>query len=195
MPRLSGLKIGLAVTGSFCTFGACLETARLLAAEGAELTAVLSDAAARTDTRFGQAEDFIRSLLEITGRAPITTITGAEPIGPAKMFDALVVSPCTGNTLAKIANAVTDTPVTMAVKAQLRNGGPVVIGVSSNDALGLNAKNLGILLAARDVYFVPFRQDDPEGKPRSLAAARRFTADAVAAAIRREQLQPIIAAE
>lgn len=188
MPKI---KLGLAVCGSFCTFDKIMPIAAKLS-DDYELTAVMSENAAGTDTRFGCAENARDRLQEITGRDVICTIPAAEPIGPKKLFDVLAVAPCTGNTLAKLATGVTDSAVTMACKAHLRNGRPVVIAISTNDALAANAKNIGELMNRKNIYFVPFRQDDPAGKPTSMIADLTLLEDTVAAALEGRQLQPMI---
>jgi dipicolinate synthase subunit B len=152
----------------------------------------MSQNAAKTDSRFGNAADFIDRLEKICKRPVITTISEAEPIGPKELLDLLIIAPCTGNTLAKIANGITDTSVTMAYKAQLRNEKPVLIAISTNDALGANAPNLGKLLNRKNNYFVPFYQDDPLGKPASAVADFERIPDAVKAALQRKQVQPIL---
>lgn len=189
---LSGKTVGFALTGSHCTIPEVIPEISRLVAEGVQVIPILSTSAATVDTRFGKASDLIKNLRDITGREPITTIVDAEPIGPQKLLDVLVIAPCTGNTLAKIACGITDTAVTMAYKAHLRNGRPVVIGISTNDALSGNARNIGLLLNTRNVYFVPFVQDSPEGKPRSCIADMKLIYDAVVAALEGRQLQPII---
>lgn len=188
MPKI---KLGLAVCGSFCTFDKIMPIAAKLS-DDYELTAVMSENAARTDTRFGCAENARDRLQEITGKDVICTIPAAEPIGPKKLFDVLAVAPCTGNTLAKLATGVTDSAVTMACKAHLRNGRPVVIAISTNDALAANAKNIGELMNRKNIYFVPFRQDDPAGKPTSMIADLTLLEDTVSAALEGRQLQPMI---
>ena len=193
MTELLEKRVGCAMTGSFCTFKAAFEAWRELKRLGAELTPILSFNAARTDTRFGTAAETMASLREITGKRPLTTLDGVEPIGPKKLLDALVILPCTGNTLAKLAAGIADTPVTLAAKSHLRNGRPVVIAVSSNDALAQNARNLGQLLAARNYYFVPFRQDDAVGKPHSLVARFELMPETLRLALEGRQLQPLLA--
>ena len=163
------IRLGFAVCGSFCTFKRVLEELEKLAKEY-DITPIMSSGAAFTDTRFGKAEDLRRRIAEICGKEPITTIAGAEPIGPQALLDVLVIEPCTGNTLGKLANGITDTAVTMAAKAHLRNGRPVVLAVSTNDALGASARNIGTLMNAKNIYFVPMRQDAPQGKPASVVA-------------------------
>ncbi|HBD86008.1 MAG TPA: dipicolinate synthase subunit B [Clostridiales bacterium] len=187
----SGLKIGLALCGSYCTYEKVIAAAERLSGE-CDLTAIMSETAASTDSRFGKAEDFIARLESITGKPVIKTITAAERVGPGKLFDVIVIAPCTGNTLAKLANAITDTSVTMAAKAHLRNGRPVVIAMSTNDALSGGAMNIAQLLNRKNFYFVPFGQDDPIGKPASLAANFDLIEETVDAALAGRQLQPIL---
>ncbi len=185
------VKLGLALCGSYCTYDKVLAAARPLA-EKYELTALMSETAAGTDSRFGTAREFTEALEDMTGRAVIRTITGAERVGPERMFDVLVIAPCTGNTLAKLANGITDTAVTMAAKSHLRNGRPVVIALSTNDALSGSAPAIAELLNRRNYYFVPFGQDDPEGKPTSLQADFNRIGETVEAALEGRQLQPIL---
>jgi len=189
---LEGLKIGFALTGSFCTFDAALDSLAAIVEAGAQVTAILSPAAGGTDTRFMQAEALKEKLRQLTGRPLIESIVAAEPIGPQKLFDVLAVLPATGNTLAKLAHAITDTPVTMAAKAHLRNERPLLLGISTNDALGNNAQNIGQLLNAKHIYFVPFGQDDPHKKPKSLVYHHSQVIPAIAAALEGRQLQPLI---
>ncbi len=184
-------RLGLALCGSYCTYE------KLFAAlpglkEQYDLIPILSDTAAETDTRFGRAADHIRRLAELTGRRVITTIAEAEPLGPKEPMDALLIAPCTGNTLAKLSQGITDSSVTMAAKAHLRNGRPLVLAFSTNDGLSGSAENIGRLLNRKHVYFVPFGQDDPAKKPRSLQADFSLLAETVEAALRGEQLQPIL---
>lgn len=189
---LEGLNIGFALTGSYCTFDAVLPELKKLCGTGANVIPILSFNTAKTDTRFIKSTDLKKVIKEITGKDAIETIEGAEPIGPKKLLDLLIIAPCTGNTLAKIAQAVTDTPVTMAAKAQLRNERPVLIAVSTNDGLSANAKNLGILLNTRHIFFVPFRQDNYILKSNSLVAEMALITDAARSALQGKQLQPII---
>jgi len=191
---LLGVRVGFAVTGSHCTLSSILPVMDELVLRGAELFPIASERAARADTRFGPAGEWLEKMARIAGREVWTTIQEVEPIGPKKLLDIVVVAPCTGNTLGKLANGITDTSVTMAVKAHLRNGRPVVIGVSTNDALSGNARNLGVLLSARGYYFIPFGQDDPWEKPASCVAKWELTCDAVMAALRGRQVQPVICA-
>ncbi|MBX5466688.1 MAG: dipicolinate synthase subunit B [Firmicutes bacterium] len=192
MKRLEGVRVGLAMAASHCNMGRALEAVGGLVAEGATVTPILSANLLRETTRFGGPDDWVEGVTRITGRTPLTSVPEVEPSGPQHWFDVLLVMPCTGNTVAKIANAINDSPVTMAVKAQLRNGRPVVLSITSNDLLGLNAINLGRLLAVRNIYFVPFGQDDPVGKPRSLDAHMELVVPTVEAALRGEQLQPLL---
>jgi dipicolinate synthase subunit B len=190
--QLAGKRIGFALTGSFCTFEEIMGPLQDLVAADAEVYPIMSGIAFQLDSRFGSASGWRERIRAITGRNIIHSIDQAEPIGPNKLFDLLIVAPCTGNTLAKLANAVTDTPVTMAVKAHLRNGRPVLLYVSTNDGLGLNAKNIGTLLAARNIFFVPFGQDDPVNKPTSLVADSSKLLAAAEHALAGKQLQPLL---
>ena len=185
------IRLGFAVCGSFCTFKRVLEELEKLAKEY-DITPIMSSGAAFTDTRFGKAEDLRRRITEICGKEPITTIAGAEPIGPQALLDVLVIEPCTGNTLGKLANGITDTAGTMAAKAHLRNGRPVVLAVSTNDALGASARNIGTLMNAKNIYFVPMRQDAPQGKPASVVANFAKTGAAIKAALEGKQVQPVL---
>jgi len=191
--RLKNLKIGFALTGSHCTIDEVLvQVQRVVVDEGADVSSIISQSVDCIDTRFGMADKWKERLQNITGKDIINSITGAEPVGPNKMFDLLVVAPCTGNTLAKLANAITDTPVLMAVKAHLRNQRPVVLAISTNDGLGLNAKNIGLLLNTKNVYMVPFGQDSPSGKPNSLKANMELIPDTILTALQGQQLQPVL---
>ncbi len=185
------IRLGFAMCGSFCTFKLVLEELERLAKDY-DITPIMSQGAAFTDTRFGKAEDFRRRVAEICGREPITTIADAEPIGPRALLDVLVIEPCTGNTLGKLANGITDTPVTMAAKAHLRNGRPLVLAVSTNDALGASARNIGTLMNAKNIFFVPMRQDSPRGKPASVVADFSETAAAIKSALEGRQTQPLL---
>ena len=184
-------RLGVALCGSYCTYEKLFAALPALA-ERFELLPIMSDTAAETDTRFGTAADVIRRLMELTGRTVITTITEAEPLGPKEQLDALLIAPCTGNTLSKLAHGITDSAVTMAAKAHLRNGRPVVIAFSTNDGLSGSAENIGRLLNRKHYYFVPFGQDDPEKKPRSLQAEFSLLGEAVEAALSGRQLQPLL---
>jgi len=186
--------LGFALCGSFCTFEPVLAALSALAGEYENVIPILSRAAAETDSRFGRAGDFRRRIESICGRPVIDTIAGAEPIGPRKLLDLLVIAPCTGNTLAKLAAGIADGPVTLACKAHLRNARPVVIAVSTNDGLAGNAASIGTLLARRNFYFVPFGQDSPEKKPTSLVAEMSRIPETVRAALEGRQLQPLLTA-
>ncbi len=189
---LEGVRVGFAITGSFCTFTKTIPQIEILVKEGADVLPIISESVDKFDTRFGTAEDLKNKLTVITGKKPINTIVEAEPIGPKGLLDILVIAPCTGNTIAKIANAVTDGPVTMACKAHLRNMRPVVIAVSTNDGLSANAKNIGILLNMKNIYMVPFGQDDPIKKCTSLVADFDQILFAVQSALQSIQMQPIL---
>lgn len=191
MKTFYGTTVGFAMTGSFCTFSKVIPQVSKLVLSGAEVIPVLSEFSGLADTRFGNALEWQNQLKEITGRVPLTDIRQTEPFGPKALLDLLIVAPCTGNTLGKLANGITDTAVTMAVKAHLRNERPVVIAVSTNDGLGAAAKNIGQLLNARQYYFVPFGQDDPEKKPRSLVAKMELILSTAQYALNQEQIQPI----
>ncbi len=186
--------MGFALCGSFCTFSRVIETVAALAASGWSVTPIMSFHSAATDTRFGAASHFRGALEQICRCAVIDSIAAAEPIGPKKLFDVLVVAPATGNTIAKLAAGIADTPPTLAVKSHLRNNRPVVVAVSTNDGLGANAKNIGCLMSRKHIYFVPFRQDDPAGKPNSVVADFQRIGAAAEAALRGEQLQPVLLA-
>ena len=167
---MSKANVGFAMCGSFCTFKKVIPQIEELISLGFNVVPIMSGVSYSTDTRFGKAEDFIKQIKDITGKEIIHTISGAEPIGPKMLLDALIIAPCTGNTLGKMANGITDTSVTLAAKAHLRNARPVIIAVSTNDALGAAAKNIGLLMNSKNVYFVPMSQDDPENKPNSIVA-------------------------
>ncbi|MDO4297535.1 MAG: dipicolinate synthase subunit B [Lachnospiraceae bacterium] len=189
---LKGKQIGVAFTGSFCTYKQVFTELQKLVDEGAVVQTIFSDASQTLDSRFGKAEDFIRKAEEMTGMKPMMTIPEAEPIGPKSLLDILVIFPCTGNTIAKLANGITDTPVLMAAKAHLRNNKPLLISISTNDALGMNMKNIGLLLNAKNVYFIPFGQDNPEKKPNSMIAHTELLIPSLEAALEGRQYQPII---
>ncbi len=184
-------NIGFAMCGSFCTFSKAIPQMKLLADSGYNVIPVMSETAYSTDTRFGTARDFIDNIEKITEKSVIHTIGEAEPIGPKKMCDLMVVSPCTGNTLAKLSHGITDTAVTMAVKSHLRTGRPVLLCVATNDALGASAQNIGRLLNTRNIYFVPMSQDDCINKPNSLVAHFDMLGECVEKALGRIQVQPV----
>lgn len=185
------MNIGFAMCGSFCTYAEVFPIMELLTRDY-RVTPIFSNAAATVDSRFGTAAEHLQQATEICGKFPLKTIAEVEPIGPKKLLDALVVAPCTGNTLAKLAHSIADTPVTMAVKSHLRNGRPVVIAVSTNDALGGAAENIGKLLARKHYYFVPFRQDDAANKPTSMVADFNRIHETLDAALEGRQLQPLL---
>lgn len=192
MPEVEKKKLGLALCGSYCSYEKLFAAARPLAEEY-ELVPIMSDTAAETDTRFGTAAEHIRALMELCGgKRVVTTIAEAEPLGPKLGLDALLIAPCTGNTLSKLAHGITDSAVTMAAKAHLRNGRPLVIAFSTNDALSGSAESIARLLNRKNVYFVPFGQDDPQRKPCSMQADFSLLGAAVEAALEGRQLQPLV---
>lgn len=189
---MNKIKLGFAVCGSFCTFSKIKEEIKKLSESDIyDIYPIFSEYAYSTDTRFCKSSDFVSEIEEICKRKSIKSIKEAEPIGPKKILDILAVAPCTGNTLSKLSAGITDTSVTMAVKAHLRNGRPVVIGVSTNDALGTSASNIGCLLSRKNIYFVPMRQDDCIGKPRSLVCDFSKIGETLNFALKNEQIQPI----
>lgn len=183
---------GFAICGSFCNHAAALDVLSKFINANNDVLPIVSETVYNTDTRFGNAVDFIKKVESLCGRNVIHTICEAEPIGPKIKLDALVVCPCTGNTAAKMAHGICDTPITMAAKAHLRNERPLILAYASNDALSLCAPNIGILLQRKNVYFVPFSQDDPNGKPRSMVCDFSKVYDAYTAALDGQQLQKII---
>lgn len=185
------MNIGFAMCGSFCTFSAVFPIMEQLAREHTVIP-IFSHTAATTDSRFGTALGHLERATGICGKMPIRTIADAEPIGPKKLLDILIIAPCTGNTLAKLAHSIADTPVTMAAKSHLRNGRPVLVAISTNDALAGAAENIGRLLARKHYYFVPFGQDDPDKKPTSIVADFSKIPEAVKAAVEGKQLQPVL---
>jgi dipicolinate synthase subunit B len=185
-------RIGFAVCGSYCTFDKMLVALQAVCAIYENVTPVMSENAYLTDTRFGNAADFREKIESVCGKPVIHEISAAEAIGPKALLDILVIAPCTGNTLAKLATGVTDTCVTMAAKAHLRNGRPVLIALSTNDALSGNAQNLGAMLGRKNVYFVPFSQDDCEKKPASLIANLDLLPQSIESALTGVQLQPLL---
>jgi len=184
-------RLGLALCGSYCSYEKLFAAAERLS-EKYELIPIMSDTAAETDSRFGTATEHIKKLMLLTGKKVISTVAEAEPLGPKLPLDALLIAPCTGNTLAKLSHGITDSAVTMAAKAHLRNGRPLIIALSTNDALSGSAENIGKLLNRRQYYFVPFKQDDPVNKPRSMQADFSLMEATVEAALEGKQLQPII---
>ena len=185
------MTIGFALCGSFCTYEQVFPAMEALAQKHTVIP-ILSYSSGSVDSRFGTADDHLQRAREICGRSPLQTIEGVEPIGPRKMLDALIIAPCTGNTISKLAHSIADTPVTMAAKSQLRNGRPVIVAVSTNDALAGAAENIGKLLARKHYYFVPFGQDDPGKKPASMVADISKIPETLEAALHGEQIQPVI---
>jgi len=190
--KFDGLKIGFAVTGSHCTLNEATKVMQRLVDEGAEVTPIISYSVESMDTRFGKAKGWKQQFQQITQRVPIHSIPEAEPIGPKQMFDCVVIAPCTGNTLAKLANGIIDTPVLMAAKSHLRNLKPVVLAISTNDGLGLNARNIGTLLITKNIYLVPFGQDNPQVKANSLVAHMDKVPETILLACAGKQIQPVL---
>ena len=189
---LKGKRIGFGVTGSHCTYDVVFPEIEKLVEEGAEVIPIVTHTVTNTNTRFGKGEEWVERFESITGHHIIDSIVKAEPLGPKMPLDCMVIAPMTGNSLSKLANALTDSPVLMAAKATMRNYRPVVLGISTNDALGLNGVNIMRLMAAKDIYFIPYGQDDPQKKPKSMVANMSLIRDTIVAAINREQLQPVI---
>ncbi len=189
---MENITLGYAFCGSFCTIKKSLEALRELAKNDIKIKPIMSSIVYTTDTRFGKASELIEEVEDICGEKIIHDIAAAEPIGPKNLLDIIVVSPCTGNTIAKTALGVTDTPVTMAVKAHLRNNKPVVLAIATNDALGASAKNIGLLHNTNNIYFVPYRQDDPFGKNNSLVCDFSLIPKTVEEALKGRQTQPVI---
>ena len=189
---IKGKKIGIALTGSFCTFDKMFQELQKLKDAGADICPIMSDASQTIESRFGKPDIYITKIKEITGKDPIVSIPGAEPIGPKAYLDALAILPCTGNTAAKLANGITDTPVLMAAKAHMRNNKPLVISISTNDGLGMNLKNIGLLCNSKNIYFVPFGQDNYQTKPNSLVAHDELLIPTLELALEHKQYQPIL---
>lgn len=190
--KLEGMKIGLAFTGSFCTFDKIEKEVKTLVEKGGDIYPIFSTNIQTTNSRFGDTGEYMKRISDITGHEPILNLEEAEPIGPKGYLDILLIAPCTGNTLAKLANGITDSPVLMAAKAHLRNSKPLVISLSTNDALGINFKNVGELFNVKNIYFVPFGQDDPVKKPNSMIAHTHLIADTLELALEGKQIQPVI---
>ena len=188
----SKYNIGFGITGSFCTFAKARKEVEHLCDMGAKVIPVFSFQAQKCDTRFGSAKEYVEGICEITGNEGIRTIPAAEPIGPNNFLDIMVIAPCTGNTAAKLCNGIIDTPVLMAAKAHMRNGKPLVIAISTNDALGANFKNIGMLMNMKQIYFVPFGQDNHKSKPNSLVAKMELLPDTIEYALERKQIQPVL---
>lgn len=187
-----GISAGICMCGSFCTFSYVFEQLEILKKMGVDFTPVMSYSVLNTDTRFGKAEDFKNRLRNLSEKNIICSIEKAEPIGPQNKLDIMIIAPCTGNTLAKLNNGIVDTPVLMAAKAHLRNNKPLLIALATNDALGINLENIGGLINRKNIYFVPFGQDDCLKKPKSMVAKFEKLPEAVEAALKNEQVQPII---
>ena len=192
--NLAGLNIGVGLTGSFCTFAAVIKEIEHLVNEHVNVIPIFSFHAQTINTRFGKACDFIDQIQTITGNSVIRTIEDAEPLGPKNKMDLMVIAPCTGNTLAKLANGITDTPVLMAAKGHLRNLKPLVISLATNDALGANLKNIGMVMNSKNIYCVPFHQDEFQKKPNSMIAKTELILPTIEAALNRVQIEPVIVA-
>ena len=188
----SNYHIGYGITGSFCTFAQTRKEVIRLKEMGAKITPIFSFQTQTLDTRFGSAKEFVEGICEITDSEGIRTIHEAEPIGPNNYLDVMVIAPCTGNTAAKLCNGIIDTPVLMAAKAHMRNGKPLVIAISTNDALGMNFKNIGMLMNMKNIYFVPFGQDNSKSKPNSMIAHLELLPETIEGAMRGKQIQPVI---
>ena len=189
---LKHARVGFALTGSFCTLQKTLSVMQALKQSGAVLYPILSDSVADWDTKFGEASVWRDRITAVCGRAPVTTVVGAEPIGPGKLLDLLIIAPCTGNTLGKLSHGITDTAPTMAAKAHLRNGRPVLIAPSTNDGLAASAENIGRLMNRKHIYFVPFYQDDPANKKTSLVFDSGAFMEAARLALMGEQMMPVL---
>lgn len=189
---IKGKRIGFGLTGSHCTYDEVFPQIEKLVNGGADVLPVVSSTMMNTNTRFGKGEDWVKKIEDVTGHKVIDSIVKAEPLGPKIPLDCMVISPLTGNTMSKFANAMTDSPVLMAAKATLRNHRPVVLGISTNDALGLNGINLMRLISTKDIYFIPFGQDAPELKPKSMVARMSLTQETIEAAMEGRQLQPVV---
>ncbi|HHW38932.1 MAG TPA: dipicolinate synthase subunit B [Bacillales bacterium] len=189
---LKGKRIGFGLTGSHCTYDAVIPQLEKLIQAGADVRPVVTHTVKSTTTRFGKGEEWLAKLEELTGNQVITTIVEAEPLGPKMPLDCMIIAPLTGNSMSKLANALTDSPVLMVAKATLRNLNPVVLGISTNDALGLNGMNLMKLMATKNIYFIPFGQDDPIKKPNSIVARMDALVDTVEAAVEGRQFQPVL---
>ena len=190
--KIKDKKIGFILTGSFCTFKYTIPQIKKSMEEGGVVIPIMSKNAYNMDTKFGTALEFIKEIEEITGKEIIHTIQGAEPIGPKGLTDILIIAPATGNTIGKLANGITDDVGTMATKSHLRNNNPVVVAISTNDALSGSAENIGKLLNRNNYFFVPFRQDNPITKPRSLVFDPKYIIPTLEFALDKEQIQPIL---
>ena len=191
----SNYNIGYGITGSFCTFAKTRKQVIRLTEMGANVIPIFSYQAQSCDTRFGSAKEFVEGICDITGNEGIKSMQQAEPIGPNNFLDIMVIAPCTGNSAAKISHGITDTPVLMAAKAHMRNGKPLVIAISTNDALGINFKTIGTLMNMKNIYFVPFGQDNYKSKPNSMIAKMELLPETIEAAMKGKQIQPILVTE
>ncbi|WP_017727366.1 dipicolinate synthase subunit B [Halalkalibacterium ligniniphilum] len=189
---LKGKHIGFGITGSHCTYHEVIPQMEMLVESGARVTPFVTFTVQTTDTKFGDSADWIKKIQELTPEPIVDSMVKAEPFGPKKPLDCMVIAPLTGNSTSKLANAMTDSPVLMGAKATLRNGKPVVLGISTNDALGLNGVNIMRLLATKNIYFIPFGQDNPQVKPNSLVARMEALVDTIEAALEGRQLQPLL---
>jgi len=189
---MSKISVGFAITGSFCTHINVIPVLESLSNRCQKVIPILSDAASQTDTRFGKAVDLINKIESITGNKIVHSIVSAEPLGPKKLVDALIIAPCTSNTLAKIAIGITDSTVSMAAKSVIRNENPVILAIATNDGLGNSAKNIGFLLNVKNIYFVPFGQDDAKNKPRSIVAHMDLIEQTLNCALKKQQIQPLL---
>ncbi|CAN7425490.1 dipicolinate synthase subunit B [Rossellomorea sp. LjRoot5] len=192
MMSVKGKRIGFGLTGSHCTYDAVFPEIERLVNNGAEVMPIVTSTVMNTETRFGKGEDWIKRIEDVTGHKVIDSIVKAEPLGPKLPLDCMVIAPLTGNSMSKFANAMTDSPVLMAAKATLRNHRPVVLGISTNDALGLNGINLMRLISTKDIYFIPFGQDAPESKPKSMVARMTMIQETIESAMEGRQLQPVV---
>ena len=192
MNELNGLKLGIALCGSFCTFAKAIKAIEDLVNKGVDVYPVMTAAAYTTSTRFGECTDIVQRIEMLTGKKIIHSIAEAEPLGPKDIIDALLIAPCTGNTLAKLSLGITDNPVTLAAKSLMRNGKPVIITLASNDALGANLKNIGEMLSKKEIYFTPLGQDAPVKKPYSLVADFSKIEETLLLALQGKQIQPLL---
>ena len=189
---MKGISLGYVMCGSFCTLRRATDQLKKLCELGADVTPIMSPIVYSTDTRFGKAADYITEIEKACQKPIIHTVKDAEPIGPRNLFDLIIAAPCTGNTLSKLAFGITDTSATMALKAHIRNQKPVLLAVATNDALGATAKNIGLLLNTKNIFFVPFSQDDPVKKPTSMIADMERIPEAALAALSGKQFEPVI---
>ncbi len=189
---MKGITAGFALCGSFCTIKKAVAQLKVLNSSGVDIVPIMSPIVYTSNTRFGTAKELIDEIESLTNKKIITTVVDAEPIGPKKLLDLMIIAPCTGNTLSKLANGITDNSVTMAAKAHLRNGRPLLLAIATNDGLSACGNNIGRLMNTKNIYFVPFGQDDAFGKPTSLIADFDILPQAAEAALKGEQLQPIL---